>query len=171
MAEGKGILRTPFPPDFRISFARAWIRSVISGSAGPPDGGLYLKPPSSGGLWEGVITTPSARPDVRPLFHPRMAWEITGVGVYPPPCWTTVSPPLAAKTSTAVRKAGSERAWVSFPTNRGPVIPFPALYSAMAWETARMCASLKDPFREDPLCPDVPKETSWRGLSGSGCSV
>ena len=31
-------------------------------SAGPPDGGLYLKPPSSGGLCEGVITTPSASP-------------------------------------------------------------------------------------------------------------
>ena len=31
-------------------------------SAGPPFGGLYLKPPSSGGLCDGVITTPSARP-------------------------------------------------------------------------------------------------------------
>ena len=28
----------------------------------PPFGGLYLKPPSSGGLCEGDITTPSARP-------------------------------------------------------------------------------------------------------------
>ena len=31
-------------------------------SAGPPLGGLYLKPPSSGGLCDGVMTTPSARP-------------------------------------------------------------------------------------------------------------
>jgi hypothetical protein len=35
-------------------------------SAGPPFGGLYLKPPSCGGLCEGVMTIPSASPVVRP---------------------------------------------------------------------------------------------------------
>ena len=35
---------------------------VTSVSAGPPLGGLYLKPPSSGGLCDGVMTMPSARP-------------------------------------------------------------------------------------------------------------
>ena len=35
---------------------------VTSVSAGPPFGGLYLKPPSSGGLCDGVTTIPSARP-------------------------------------------------------------------------------------------------------------
>ena len=30
------------------------------GTTGPPCGGLYLKPPSSGGLCEGVMTIPSA---------------------------------------------------------------------------------------------------------------
>ena len=34
---------------------------VTSVSAGPPLGGLYLKPPSSGGLCDGVMTMPSAR--------------------------------------------------------------------------------------------------------------
>ena len=52
-------------------------------------GGLYLKPPSRGGLWEGVTTMPSARPGplVRtpasvpaPLAR-RMECETAGVGV------------------------------------------------------------------------------------------
>ena len=40
--------------------ASSWIRPVTSVSAGPPFGGLYLKPPSSGGLCDGVTTIPSA---------------------------------------------------------------------------------------------------------------
>ena len=50
----------------RSSLARSSIHLVASVSAGPPWGGLYLKPPSSGGLCEGVITMPSASPLVRP---------------------------------------------------------------------------------------------------------
>ena len=50
--------RLPFASS---SFARSWIHFVTSVSAGPPLGGLYLKPPSSGGLCDGVITMPSAR--------------------------------------------------------------------------------------------------------------
>ena len=42
------------------SLARFSIHLVAVVSAGPPLGGLYLKPPSSGGLWEGVMTMPSA---------------------------------------------------------------------------------------------------------------
>ena len=42
------------------SFARFAIHEVASLSAGPPCGGLYLKPPSEGGLWLGVTTIPSA---------------------------------------------------------------------------------------------------------------
>ena len=41
------------------------IHVVTFVSAGPPLGVLYLKPPSSGGLWDGVITMPSANPVVR----------------------------------------------------------------------------------------------------------
>ncbi|HEX6732823.1 MAG TPA: hypothetical protein VF074_22580, partial [Pyrinomonadaceae bacterium] len=33
------------------SLARFSIQLVVTVSAGPPCGGLYLKPPSSGGLW------------------------------------------------------------------------------------------------------------------------
>ena len=55
--------RGRLPPDAsRIRFASSWIQRVTSVSAGPPLGGLYLKPPSSGGLCDGVTTMPSARP-------------------------------------------------------------------------------------------------------------
>ncbi len=68
---------------------------VASESAGPPWGGLYLKPPSVGGLCEGVTTMPSARPapplveppplvelvETRPALARRIAWETAGVGV------------------------------------------------------------------------------------------
>ena len=60
---------------------------VTSVSAGPPLGGLYLKPPSSGGLCEGVITMPSARCAVRPRLWVRIAREMTGVGVTPSSRW------------------------------------------------------------------------------------
>ena len=51
----------------QIGFWEGWgIALVVAVSAGPPAGGLYLKPPSSGGLCEGVMTTPSASPLVRP---------------------------------------------------------------------------------------------------------
>ena len=65
------------------SFARFAIQFVASESAGPPCGGLYLKPPSDGGLCDGVITMPSASPSARrsgSLFHLRIACEIAGVG-------------------------------------------------------------------------------------------
>ena len=63
---------------------------VASESAGPPWGGLYLKPPSAGGLWDGVTTIPSASPPFPPLVEPvetraplarRIACETAGVGV------------------------------------------------------------------------------------------
>ena len=43
----------------RISLARSAITPVASVSAGPPLGGLYLNPPSRGGLCDGVTTIPS----------------------------------------------------------------------------------------------------------------
>ena len=52
---------------------------VASVSAGPPDGGLYLKPPSRGGLCDGVTTMPSARPRSLPRFARRIAWLTAGV--------------------------------------------------------------------------------------------
>lgn len=63
------------------SLARSWIQAVASEAAGPPFGGLYLKPPSEGGLCEGVTTTPSAKPEDRPRLWVRMACETAGVGV------------------------------------------------------------------------------------------
>ena len=51
-----------------ISFARSCIIFVVPESAGPPEGGLYLNPPSFGGLCEGVIITPSDNPFILPLL-------------------------------------------------------------------------------------------------------
>ena len=67
------------------SLARSAIHDVMSVPAGPPCGGLYLKPPSVGGLCEGVTTMPSARlpsSSAAPLSR-RIACETAGVGVYP----------------------------------------------------------------------------------------
>jgi hypothetical protein len=61
--------------------ARSWITEVISDAAGPPSGGLYLKPPSSGGLCEGVTTIPSAWAAGPPSLCTRIARESEGVGV------------------------------------------------------------------------------------------
>ena len=56
-----GTRLTPALPSLSRSFARSSIQRVTSVSAGPPSSGLYLKPPSSGGLCDGVMTMPSAR--------------------------------------------------------------------------------------------------------------
>ena len=95
----------------------------MSVSAGPPLGGLYLKPPSSGGLWEGVTTMPSARWSRRSRFQMRMAWERAGVGVGRSAESTRTWTPWATSTSRAVRWAGLDRAWVSRPMYNGPSIP------------------------------------------------
>ena len=54
---------------YRVAFANdpdSDRHGIVTPSAGPPLGGLYLKPPSSGGLCDGVITIPSARRSLRP---------------------------------------------------------------------------------------------------------
>src|SRR3954467_13092269 len=67
--------RRPFS---RKPLAARSIAEVMSVSAGPPLGGLYLKPPSSGGLCDGVTTTPSARPGDRPRVETRIAGRTPG---------------------------------------------------------------------------------------------
>ena len=62
-ARSYGMRCTPRSPAARNCVgALSSIHLVTSVSAGPPDGGSYLKPPESGGLCEGVMTMPSARP-------------------------------------------------------------------------------------------------------------
>jgi hypothetical protein len=105
--------------------ARCWIQAVMSVSAGPPFGGLYLKPPLSGGLCEGVMTMPSARPVPRPRLWARIACESAGVGVNSSSFAIIVSTPLAASTASALSNAGCDSAWVSMPMYSGPAMPAP----------------------------------------------
>src|SRR3954453_1073582 len=70
----------PSSPFFSSSLARPAIHPVASVSAGPPLGGLYLKPPSRGGLCDGVTTMPSASPVERPRLARRIAWLTAGGG-------------------------------------------------------------------------------------------
>ena len=99
------------------------IHLVTSVSAGPPDGGSYLKPPESGGLCEGVMTMPSASPALLPRLWSRMAFEMTGVGTGASSRSSMTSTPFAASTSSALAVAGSVSAWVSPPRKSGPSIP------------------------------------------------
>lgn len=146
------------------------MRLVSPASAGPPVGGLYLKPPSAGGLCDGVTTIPSALASCA-RFQASTARDTAGVGVKPPPFWMNVVTPFAVNTSRAVRNAGSDRAWVSMPRNSGPVTPFSRRASHTAWVTAAICSSLKLRENDEPLCPDVPKDTRCAGSSGSGFSL
>ena len=52
-----------------------------------------------------------------------MARDSAGVGVYPSRLSTSTVTSLAARTSSAVTNAGSDRPWVSRPRNSGPVVP------------------------------------------------
>src|SRR5882757_10137471 len=117
MARSNGVRDTPASFASSSSLARSAIQPVASVSAGPPLGGLYLKPPSGGGLCDGVTTTPSASADGPGALNRRIACDTAGVGVnpgkLPAPASTSTSTPLAANTSIAVRQAGSDRAWVS----------------------------------------------------------
>ncbi len=154
-----------------ISLARSWIQPVASVPAGPPSGGLYLNPPSAGGLCDGVTTMPSASPVVRLRLCARMAWLRAGVGVYPSRLSMSTSTPLAPRTSSAEVHAGSLRPWVSLARNSGPSVPWAARYSTIAWVVARMCHSLNAVRRLEPRWPDVPKLTRWSISPGSGWSA
>ena len=79
-----------------------------------------------------------------------MAWEMTGVGVQTPSRSTLTSTPFPASTSSALRNAGSESAWVSIPRKSGPVAPACPRRSQIACDTARMWSSLKERDRDEP---------------------
>ncbi len=82
-ARANGMRCTSASPALISSLARAAMTDVASVSAGPPCGGLYLKPPSAGGLCDGVTTMPSASPApvCRPPLALMIACETAGVGV------------------------------------------------------------------------------------------
>src|SRR5262249_15280635 len=114
----------------------------MSVPAGPPSGGLYLNPPSDGGLCDGVTTIPSARGPGPEALWTRIARDRAGVGVYPSRASRSTRTPLAASTSSAVTWAGSDSAWVSTPRYSGPSMPRVARDSQIAWGVAAVGASV-----------------------------
>ena len=80
-ARAAGTRPTPAMPASSSWLAASSMAPVTVESAGPPLGGLYLKPPSAGGLCEGVTTMPSASAPGCSRFHSRMACDTPGVGV------------------------------------------------------------------------------------------
>src|SRR4051794_29200115 len=161
--------RTPSSFAASSSFARFAIHLVASVSAGPPFGGLYLKPPSWGGVCDGVMTTPSASPAARLWLWARIACDTAGVGVNPPALSTSTVTSFATRTSTQVSHAGPESAWVSAPTNSGPSVPSRVRYSTIACVVAAMWSSLNEVFSDVPRWPEVPNATACSGFDGSGC--
>ena len=107
---------------------------------------------------------------LRPALWRRIACDRAGVGVNRSRLSTRTVTPFAAKTSSAVTHAGSDRACVSLPRNSGPAIPCAARCSQMAWLVAAMWSSLKAHRSDDPRCPEVPNATRCDGTDGSGCS-
>ncbi len=170
-ARSYGTRRTPARPAASSSLARSWICLVMPVPAGPPSGGLYLNPPSGGGLCDGVTTIPSARGPVPDALCARIARDTAGVGVYPPRESISTLTPFAASTSSALTWAGSDSACVSAPRYSGPAMPSPARYSQIACVVARMWSSLNVAASADPRCPDVPNVTRWATSPGSGCTV
>ncbi len=125
----KRVRVTPSSPAAMSALARSAIHPVASVSAGPPCGGLYLNPPSRGGLCDGVTTIPSARPGSAasiPRLCVRIARLSAGVGTHASRESTRTSTPLPTSTSMALRSAGRESPWVSRPRNSGPVMPWSA---------------------------------------------
>ncbi len=153
------------------SLARFAIHEVASESAGPPCGGLYLKPPSAGGLWLGVTTMPSAWSPLPSALYLRIAWLRAGVGTKSSNSSTSTRTPFATRTSSAVVWAGPLSACVSEPMKSGPVMPWPARYSTIACVVAAMWSWLNAVFSEEPRCPDVPNTTRCSGIETSGLSV
>ena len=103
-------------------------------SAGPPFGGLYLKPPSVGRIVR--------RRDDDAVRQPVLCGRgcrrgsrarSPGVGVYSSPAAIITSTPLAASTSSALANAGADSACVSMPRNSGPAMPCCLRYSQIAW--------------------------------------
>ena len=117
------------------------------------------------------MTMPSARPALRPRLYVRIACETAGVGVYSSFSASMTSTPLAASTSSALARAGTDRACVSMPRNNGPSMPFCLRYSQIACVMARMCHSLNALSNAEPRCPEVPNETRCGGTKASGVSL
>ena len=126
--------------------ARSSIQPVAAASAGPPFGRLYLKPPSWGGLCDGVITMPSASSSVQmPVVSEDGVRQRRRGGV--PVIAVDPSPPR--RSPPALRARWRRRA------RTGRACPSPGTadrarrrcftrYSQMACVIARMCRSLNE---------------------------
>ena len=156
-------------PYLRSSFASSWIQPVTSVSAGPPVGGLYLKPPSSGGLCDGVTTMPSARPSTGPVIGQDRVDKRRG-RVHPSPAGEDVDPsprgPRAPSETRARQGVGVQG------HEQGPVDPVARRYRATAALAARMWLLVeRGPSSDDPRCPRRPECHALFRDEGSGLRV
>ena len=154
------------------SLARCAIQLVASESAGPPCGGLYLKPPSRGRVVArgdddavGLALGPARRVVVplqdRVARAPASA-RSRRTGRRARRTWLPTSTSRAVVSAGALRRvrvgADEERA--------GDALRRAVL--TIAWVIARMCCSLKLVLSDEPRWPDVPKATRWSGSETSG---
>ena len=97
---------------------------VTSVSAGPPLGGLYLKPPSSRRIVRRSDDDAVGEPATCVRGY-RSEWRARrpGSGCIRRSRASMTSTPFAASTSSALASAGSDSAWVSIPRNSGPSMP------------------------------------------------
>jgi hypothetical protein len=135
----------------------------------PAVGGLYLKPAVLGRVVRRRQDhDPSACPVGLARLWFRIAWLMTGVGVY---CDVRRPSRAARRWRPAPRGRAHGRLGqrVGVPSHmRGPVMPRVTRYSATAWQMARIWSSLKLCRIDDPRCPDVPNATRCVGSFGSG---
>ena len=148
-------------PASSSALASRSIQPVTSVSAGPPCGGLYLKPPSSGGLCEGVTTMPSALPpsaaavvgEDRVRDDGRRREAVRGVD--------DDVDAVRGEHLDDGRAAGSESACVSRPRNSGPSMPCCARGSGRPPRSMASDVRLVERRRRSdvPRWPEVPNAT------------
>jgi len=137
-------------------------------SAGPPLGGLYLKPPSAGGLCEGVTTIAVGQAGLAvAVIGQDGQRDGRGGGVLV----VLREHHLHVVGGQHFQRAGQgrrgERVRIDAQKS-GPSILCSLRYRQMAWVMARMCSSLKACLSDEPRCPEVPKGHALLGQFGVG---
>ena len=164
--------RTSCSPAASMALARFSIHLVAAVSAGPPLGGLYLKPPSSGGLCDGVMTMPSASPvDAAAIVRQDGVGERGGGGV----AEVLIDHHLDAVGREHLERRGEgglgERVRILAEEERAVDAVFRAILADRLRDGEDVGLVEGGIRRSEPRCPEVPKATRCAGTEGSGFSV